>query len=65
MAWRDKLSVYARCPVHIKFNPEAGLGAVKGGCPHCLELVVLCRELGALRRRVKEFCDATAVRRKP
>ena len=56
---------YATIASKLSLKPDAGLGAVKGGCLHCLELVVFCRELNALRRRVKEFCDATATRRTP
>jgi hypothetical protein len=28
-----------KCPRHPFFDPEKdGIGAIKGGCPHCLEL---------------------------
>jgi hypothetical protein len=63
MAWSDHMRVYARCPKHIRFNPSNGQGAVKGGCLTCLELTVYYREFEALRRRIKSFCDATALRR--
>jgi hypothetical protein len=30
---------FGRCPRHPMFDPEAdGIGAIRGGCPHCLEL---------------------------
>jgi len=30
---------YAKCPRHPLFDPQAdGVGAIKGGCPQCLEL---------------------------
>ena len=64
MAWRDRLSVYARCPKHPRFNPANGVGAVKVGCRYCTELTVLYRFVEQLRRRIGEFNDATA-RRKP
>ena len=65
MAWNDRLIVKARCPVHSRFNPVAGPGAVKAGCRHCTELTVLYRFVEQLRRRIGEFNDATATRRKP
>jgi hypothetical protein len=30
---------YAKCPRHPMFDPQAdGIGAIRGGCPQCLEL---------------------------
>jgi protein gp37 len=65
MAWRDSLKVYARCPVHARFNPTAGPGAIKAGCNHCAALIELYREFVMLKRRIQGFNDVTAARRKP
>jgi hypothetical protein len=33
---------FGKCPRHPMFDPEAdGVGAVRGGCPHCLELLTI------------------------
>ena len=63
MAWTDRMSVYARCPVHPRYRPDAGQGAIKAGCQHCWELFDMHRSFEALRRKIKVFCDATALRR--
>ena len=35
----ERLKWHGKCPRHPMFDPEAdGVGAIKGGCPRCLEL---------------------------
>ena len=65
MAWDDEFRIHARCPVHIRFNPARGQGAIKAGCSLCWELVQLYRAWETIKLRVKSYRDATPARRTP
>lgn len=35
----ERVKWHGKCPRHPMFDPEAdGIGAIRGGCPRCLEL---------------------------
>jgi hypothetical protein len=64
MAWTGSLKVHGRCPKHPRFNPEAGMGAIKAGCCWCYRLWELYRAFHTLRKDMTQFNDST-VRRRP
>lgn len=41
-----KLRLKGKCPLHPRYNPELGQGAIRGNCQHCLALyaVTLARD---------------------
>ncbi len=46
-----------RCPKHPRFNPASGMGAVKGGCWICAEMVRAHRAAEELQRRLVQLRD--------
>jgi len=38
----ERMKWHGKCSRHPMFDPEAdGVGAIKGGCPRCLELLAI------------------------
>lgn len=47
--------IAGRCPVHRRYNPESGPGAIKGGCKHCDLLLEIYQTAQKLHRLVKKL----------
>lgn len=38
VSFQLKMKLRGKCPVHPRYNPNLGEGAIRGGCPHCRAL---------------------------
>jgi hypothetical protein len=56
---------YGKCPRHPMFDPQAdGIGALKGGCPQCLELQEIFESHQRTLRLMRAFAPIQAKRKK-
>lgn len=52
-----------RCPKHPRFRPQAGVWAVKGGCPICYQEALLYDAAATLQRGLEQLqADARTLR---
>jgi len=57
---------YAKCPRHPLFDPQAGgVGAIKGGCPQCLELQAIFEGHQRTLQLMRAFAPIQTQHRKP
>lgn len=64
---RSKMRLRGKCPRHPGYNPEAGQGAIRGGCAtcHALYQVIAARdEVYAALRRFESLAEPYLVIRK-
>lgn len=56
---------YAKCSRHPLFDPQAdGVGAIKGGCPQCLELQSIFESHQRTLQLMRGFAPIQAQRKK-
>jgi hypothetical protein len=56
---------YAKCPRHPMYDPQAdGIGALKGGCPQCLELQSIFESHQRTLQLMRAFAPMQAKRKK-
>lgn len=51
-----KVKWKGKCPKHPRFNPEKqGVGAIRGGCETCNQLVSVYRQVSVARNQMHTF----------
>jgi hypothetical protein len=56
---------YAKCPRHPMYDPQSdGIGALKGGCPQCLELQSIFESHQRTLQLMRAFAPMQAKRKK-
>jgi phage FluMu protein Com len=62
----EKVKWLGKCKRHPMFDPEAGgIGAIKGGCPRCLELQAIFVSNQHTLQLMRNFAPIPGQRRSP
>jgi len=62
----ERVKWHGKCSRHPMFDPEAdGIGAIKGGCPRCLELQAIFESHNRIMQLMRGFAPIPAPRNKP
>ncbi len=62
----ERVKWHGKCPRHPRFDPEAdGVGAIKGGCPQCQELLVIFKSHRHTLQLMRAFAPTLTQRTGP
>jgi hypothetical protein len=62
----ERMKWHGKCSRHPMFDPEAdGVGAIKGGCPRCLELLAIFESHRRTLQLMRGFAPIPAKNNKP
>jgi hypothetical protein len=62
----EKVKWHGKCSRHPMFDPAAdGIGAIKGGCPRCLELQAIFESHNRTLQLMRGFAPVPAQSNKP